>query len=453
MPDRTPLDALLALLPAELDILIERLGVSPAILPGRQAPLATRAVELLHWARQQRREKELADLLQPRPSSPPAQTTTDRLLILTHPVHVPIGDDDIATVIPARGLANWDHIQVKPLEKPLGDEIDWPSVVSEQERIFTERVEPALKTHTHVGYFGVSPIPLALHLGYRVTNAYSFSLYHRYQEGGRWSWRLTPSRESPTFEPSLLPSQPSNVAGPVVIRVSTSRRIDPESTRRLVPGSLAEIDIALKDPEAGTLESDGAVEEIARRFRQALDRAVELFPNVDEIHLFAAVRNGIAFRLGTEISATQHPPIVTYQYLRSGPEPHHRPAIRLQGGRGHAITSNAPPNAPSSPLATSSQLPTPLPHDVILEIHQNITSLPIDRDVLLEGIPPTLLVLLTNASNPSGQLLRDLSRLNQMWSAESPEPPLVTWLKNAANQSRGLPEASYFRGLIERLRR
>ncbi len=452
MPDRTTLEALLALLPAQLDILIEELGVPSAILSGPQAPLATRATELLRWTRQQGREQELADLLQPRPSSPPAQTTTDRLLILTHPVHVPIGDDDIATVIPARDLANWDHIQVKPLEKPLGDEIDWPSVVSEQERIFTERVEPALKTHTHVGYFGVSPIPLALHLGYRVTNAYSLSLYHRYQEGGRWSWRLTPSRESPTFEPSLLPPQRSNVAGPVVIRVSTSRRIDPESTRRLVPGSLAEIDIALKDPEAGTLESDGAVEEIARRFRQALDRAVDLFPNVDEIHLFAAVRNGIAFRLGTEISATQHPPIVTYQYLRSGPGPHHRPAIRLQKGRGHAITSLPPHNIPSSAGASPSPLPTPLPHDVILEIHQNIISTGVGRDTLLVGIPQALRTQLADAKNPNEQLLHDLSALNQMWSALGPEPPLVTWLKNAATIRRGFPEATYFRDIMDRLR-
>jgi AAA ATPase domain len=47
------LDDLCALGEAQLDVVVHKLGVPPAILPGATAALATRAVALLQWAQQQ----------------------------------------------------------------------------------------------------------------------------------------------------------------------------------------------------------------------------------------------------------------------------------------------------------------------------------------------------------------------------------------------------------------
>lgn len=55
----TPLDALLRLLPGQLDVVMSALRVPTAMLSGPQAPLATRATELLRWVEQQQRMADL----------------------------------------------------------------------------------------------------------------------------------------------------------------------------------------------------------------------------------------------------------------------------------------------------------------------------------------------------------------------------------------------------------
>ena len=57
------LDQLTVLLPAQLDLLVVMLSAPPSVLSGPQAPLATRAIELIRWAEQQGRVDDLARLL------------------------------------------------------------------------------------------------------------------------------------------------------------------------------------------------------------------------------------------------------------------------------------------------------------------------------------------------------------------------------------------------------
>ncbi|MEP7126787.1 MAG: hypothetical protein ABJE95_38005 [Byssovorax sp.] len=53
------LDILVNLLPAQLEMLIFKLGVPPAYLSGTTAPQATRSIEVLRWAAQEKRLAEV----------------------------------------------------------------------------------------------------------------------------------------------------------------------------------------------------------------------------------------------------------------------------------------------------------------------------------------------------------------------------------------------------------
>ncbi|UQA57427.1 SAVED domain-containing protein [Polyangium aurulentum] len=256
----------------------------------------------------------------------------NRLLVVSHPVLAAIGRDDIERAIPKRQRAGgWDHVEIAPLRTELGKsrEIDWATALAEQERLFVQCLEPEIVGRQRLAYFGFAPIPLALHLGYRVERRIKVDVYQRHH--GREDWVWAPDDATATralLKPLNLPEHGSMDAGPVVLRVSTSHRISPTETEEVIPRSLAVVDIALADPDEDALETRGALTEVVAAFNLAISRLKRLFPNLTAIHLFAAIPVGLAFRLGTQINPTIYPDTVTYQYWAKG-SPKYRGAIVL----------------------------------------------------------------------------------------------------------------------------
>src|SRR5262245_17699062 len=95
----------------------------------------------------------------------------DRLLVISHSVSANIDREEIAQALPdAQRAAGWDHVEIAPLRATRGmfHTIDWPLAQAEQERLFAERLESPIMERRRIAYLGFVPIPLALHLGYRV---------------------------------------------------------------------------------------------------------------------------------------------------------------------------------------------------------------------------------------------------------------------------------------------
>lgn len=67
----------------------------------------------------------------------------------------------------------------------------------------------------------------------------------------------------------------------------------------------------------------------------------------------------------------------------------------------------------------------------ILTLHQTVTSLALDRDALLSGLPPALVANLPRARRLSEQLLIDLHALNDLEPLSDGSVPLHRWLQNA----------------------
>ncbi|MGK3960054.1 SAVED domain-containing protein [Sorangium sp. So ce118] len=256
-----------------------------------------------------------------------------RLLVVSHPVLALIGCDEIEDAISdSDRTSGWDHIEIAPMRIQLGNshEIDWAAALTAQERLFTERLRDEITSRKRLAYFGFAPIPLALHLGYRVERCIRVDVYQRHHFRRDWAWSLDePAVARPLLSPrTSLPEHGSKDAGPVVIRVSTSHPIAQADTAEVVPCSLAEVDVILTDPSEDALHTKGAVTEVVTAFSHALLRVKRLFPNVTAIHLFAAVPVSLAFQLGTQINPTIYQEVVTYQYWAKG-SPRYRQAIVL----------------------------------------------------------------------------------------------------------------------------
>lgn len=257
---------------------------------------------------------------------------SNRLLVVTHPVLTAIGSADIDRAIPkSRRSAGFDFVEVAPMRTVLAEEydLDWNAARDAQEKLFVEKLRPHLEGREQLAYFGFAPVPLAIHLGYRVQSTIKIDVYQRNHGRQDWVWAPTGKASTRSFlEPIRFPTQGSSAPGAVIIRVSTSARIAPKDTEELVPECLAAVDIALASPHPDALETRGALNSVVDAFTDVLTRLRNLYPNLTTIHLFAAVPVGLAFQLGSRINPTMNPEVVTYQYDAKR-SPHYKKAIVL----------------------------------------------------------------------------------------------------------------------------
>ncbi len=252
------------------------------------------------------------------------------LIVLLHGVHETITVEQIRPALPADGGA-LVPVPVVPATLELADtaHADWTDLRRKQEAIVDRELQRLLGQHPEydLAYFGLAPVPLAMHLGYLVDRWRKSRVYQRHHETRAWSWaHATEAALQPVTNglPGDLVRSPEDV----VVRVSVTATVSPLHTSRVVPACSTEVDVASSAIGEDVIRTESELEAIAASVKAVLDRLVELRPNARTVHLFAAVPAGLAFRLGTLVSATRHPRVQTYQYVH-GADPPHRRAILL----------------------------------------------------------------------------------------------------------------------------
>jgi len=220
---------------------------------------------------------------------------------------------------------------------------DWSTAQRTLEERFQAEVAPLRHKHPDylLVYFGSAPIPLAVQLGFLCETWQQLTVVPHHHTQRRWAWVSEPGRPPARVVRGAMPAERERTAGEMVIRVSTSHRVDPLETRKAVPDALHEVDLALEHPSEDAFSHVEEMLEVARAFRELLDDIGNRFQGIHRIHLFASVQPGMAFLLGAQISKTMHPPVQTYQYMRNARGgPYHLPAVVV----------NTPPSPPPVPL-------------------------------------------------------------------------------------------------------
>lgn len=272
------------------------------------------------------------------------------ILLLSHPEQMPITQEEMAAALPAsyqplpRVTLDLDMMEAARLARRTRD---WSAAQRELEERVRSEVRPLCEKHAHyrVVYFGSSPVPLAIHLGFLLETWQRVEVIPHHHAQRTWGWVHEPGRPPARLAAVRLPDCIDRTEGEVVIRVSTSHRVDPAVTRLAVPNALEEIDISLEEPAEDAFSSLEEMLAVAQAFRETLDRIGDNFPRVRRVHLFAAAQPGIALLLGAQISKTMHPAVQTYQYMRNAEAVFHVPALLINGP-----TRPAPP-----PLSASEE--------------------------------------------------------------------------------------------------
>ena len=190
-----------------------------------------------------------------------------------------------------------------------------------QQRKFVEILKPVLDSNpgATLAYFGLTPIPVAFHLGYLVGNTHPISIYQWHHAENRWYKETDKPSVDYNFSilPLTLPLEVQKGKGDISIRVATSFNIDKHATYEVVPNPLNEFDIVLDNPRVDSLYNQETIKSVVSAFQDVLDTYANKLSDREKIHLFIASSSGLPFALGTRINPNIYPYIQTYQFDRN----------------------------------------------------------------------------------------------------------------------------------------
>jgi hypothetical protein len=268
-------------------------------------------------------------------------------IVLVQDLMSPINLRGIATAIqPARpfGAPLW--------VRPSVDTLPWDLAATEQTNILNEVIQRSRDLSPRFSVFSFAQIPMALHLGFILSDRVEVECYQFDRQRNTWRWPDDSTGADLDIRVKGAPAKKVTKSGDAVIRVSLSANISPEDTRKVAVGAI-EIDIFVKTPAVLWLRSAEQLQVLADRFRNVLTAIRNFMPGCQRIHLFYAGPTGGAVKIGQQINPRMNPLVETYQYSRQA-NPCYQRALILQESKG-VVGGNAPtpssvlPKRPTSP--------------------------------------------------------------------------------------------------------
>lgn len=250
------------------------------------------------------------------------------VILISHPIHVDISEEEmraaIATTDVVRGV-----VEITPARLTFEQtrNVDWLTLALKQDAAWRAEVRPLLEKYlgATVVYFGVAPIPLALHLGSLVERLNKATAYLRHHQTHQWRFS---GGARPQITGPHGPKELTRSTEPVTVSVATTAPTDIDALRTVVGATSADMHVCTAPLGEDVLTQENVVHDIVRRFHDCLELLETNRPSVTEAHLIAAVPTGLAFLLGAQLTSTRHARLVTYQYHRSA-EPRLVEALRL----------------------------------------------------------------------------------------------------------------------------
>lgn len=204
-----------------------------------------------------------------------------------------------------------------PLYLPrLIEDNAWQLAAGQQRALVDEAIERTRELRPRFAVFSLAPIPLAIHLGYLLSDRVAVELFQYDRDRRTWQWNASAAAPNPRISVSGVPAGLDPTAHDVALRVSLSARITPEQTGEVVGRLPVEIDMIVADPDVTWLKHRDQLVAFAHEFRRVLKAVRETAPNCERIHLFFAGPTGAAIVAGQAINPRMNPPVVLYEYHR-----------------------------------------------------------------------------------------------------------------------------------------
>jgi len=212
------------------------------------------------------------------------------------------------------------------------DALPWDLAATEQANILNEVIQRSRELSPRFSVFSFAQIPMALHLGFILSDRVEVECYQFDRQRNTWRWPDDPAGADLEIRVKNVPAKKVTKSGDAVIRISLSANISPEDTRKVAVGAI-EIDIFVKTPDVLWLRSAEQLQVLADRFRNVLTAIRNFMPGCQRIHLFYAGPTGGAVKIGQQVNPRINPPVETYQYSRQA-NPGYQRALTLEESQG-----------------------------------------------------------------------------------------------------------------------
>ena len=213
----------------------------------------------------------------------------------------------------------------------VGEPPSWTRAAKGQKRLIEEIIAKTRSlSEIRFAIFSLAQIPLAIHLGFAISDAIEVYCFQHDRHNHSWQWP-DPEKVQPdlNIETSGLPEEIIEEQVEVVIRVSLSAKIRKQDTDETVPGNSIEVDVFIDNPDVMWLQSPEQLTKLGKVFRQGLASLRERVPNSSRYHLFYAGPTGGAIVIGQQINPRMNPVVDVYEYSRQS-TPCYQRALQLE---------------------------------------------------------------------------------------------------------------------------
>lgn len=206
---------------------------------------------------------------------------------------------------------------------------DWPIMAEMQKQIVEDLLEKVWNLSPCFAVFSLSPIPLAVHLGFILSNRVEVECFQFDRDARSWNWPDTTISDADLqIEVTGTPTKLVN-ANEVVVSVSLSADIRVSDITAVIKNPELTINLRASSPSLSWLQHPQQITEFTKVFRRVLEDIRKFVPSCNKIHLFYAGPVGPAIKIGQEINPRMTPPVQTYQFSMQQ-TPHYSRAILIE---------------------------------------------------------------------------------------------------------------------------
>ncbi len=190
----------------------------------------------------------------------------------------------------------------------------WDSAAKQQADFVEKLIAMTKASERRFAIFSLTAIPLAVHLGFILSDRCRVALFQYYRDKGSWVW---PSEQLNSIS-GLSTSKTilsKNVSGEVIFRISLSATVTQQVCHPLVKNPIADIHIEAEKPSVDWLVARNQLKELGNSFREALLWVRDKFGEpCSPIHLFYSGPIPGAITIGRQYNLRMNPPMNLYEY-------------------------------------------------------------------------------------------------------------------------------------------
>ncbi len=216
-------------------------------------------------------------------------------------------------------------------------QLHWQLEANHHKKIVEGELYPLMEKYPDykIVYFGAAPVALATFLGSLIGTWKAVEIFLQHHHGEKDWYQLLPTSEEGNKETDLpkivstgVPKEENKTLDDISIAITTSYSIEQKELEESIGSHLAkEITLSL-EPLTMDVPEVALLGGMADEFGDILHQVTNNLKYIDTIHLVAAVPVGLAFLLGTKVSANVHRSIQLYQYDKNT-TPVYTPVLKL----------------------------------------------------------------------------------------------------------------------------